>query len=721
MSLFLNHQHAWIFILALVALAYLAFRLYGRVPPAVGPVLRRVLLVIRIAAIAVVVLVLLEPVIRFTRVNTERPIVAVLLDTSRSMSIPDGTGGMRRGDEAVALLNEVIVPRVARDAEVEAFSFSDRMEPLDVRRSTIQGEPAFDGELTDVAAALTELRREVPEGLSAIVLATDGAANRGGSVVDAWRPLGVPVYALGVGSDVEPKDIAVREALTNRISYAGEVLPIEVTLSSAGFAGGSTTVQLSEDGASLDTATVGLSGTGEETLVRFDVVPANAGLHRYTIDVPAAPGELSTSNNRRVVATNTLGGKVRVLMVASRPGWDYAFLTRELGAEGNMELTAVSGLAGPADAGASLPTTAEALLSYDLVVLIEPDWSDLPIGDEWLVRFVRERGGGLLVVGLPPGRGDGGEAATVLPSVSVRPAHDATRETRLRLTPEGETSPLLRIVDGRYENATLWRQLPPVWTATEAWWEPGPRSTVMASTAGDEAQAVPVIMTSRTGGGSVAIFAAQGLWRWKMAGPEDPDVLDAVVANAARWLTARGELERVTVETDKDVYPAGESVHVSAQVYGGDYRLARNASVTVDVSRGEGTAPVQTIVLSPDGDFYRGEASGLIPGRYVYVAHGESSGESMGEAAGEFVVEEFSLEDAEIRRRPGLLKRLADDSGGSYVSPETLDDLPESVTLERTRKMVRSEYEVWNSSWPLVVLVALLSMEWILRRRKGMP
>ncbi len=721
MSIFLNHQHVWVFLLALAALVFLAFRLYRRVPPAVSPALRAALLALRISAIAVLVFVLLEPVLRFSRTSTERPIVAVLLDTSRSMAIADGTGGMTRGDEAVALLNEVVIPRVARDAEVRAFGFSDGVEPLATGRGGIEGEPAFDGKLTDIPQAFAELRREIPEGLSAIVLATDGAGNRGGSVLDAWRPLGVPVYALGVGSEAEPRDIGVRAALTNRISYAGEVLPVEVTLSSAGFAGASTTLELSENGRVLDSATVELSGTGEESVVRFDVVPSAPGPHRYTIEVPVAPGELSSSNNKRVVATNTLGGKVRVLLAASRPGWDFAFLARELSADGNMELTSFATLAGGRRTTDSAPASVDEVLSYDLVVLVEPDWSDPPFPSEWLARFVNERGGGLLVVGLPPGRGLGGDAASLLPVVSTGPAESALAEARVSLTVDGESSPLTRVVDGRYENASLWEELPPVWTAADAWWKAGPEATTLASAGDGGAGAVPVVLISRSGGGSVALFAATGFWRWKMAGPAEPDVLDAVVANAARWLTARGELARVTAESDKDVYPAGETVHLSAQVYGSDYRLARNASVTVEVARGEGSAPVQTLVLPPDGDFYRGAVDGLTPARYVYTAHGDISGESMGEARGEFVVDEFSLEDSEIRRRPGPLKRLADESGGSYVSPETIGDLPESVPLERTRKTVRKEFEVWNSSWPLIILVALLSIEWIARRRKGMP
>jgi hypothetical protein len=278
----------------------------------------------------------------------------------------------------------------------------------------------------------------------------------------------------------------------------------------------------------------------------------------------------------------------------------------------------------------------------------------------------------------------------------------------------------MRVADGRYENSTLWESLPPVWVEAREW-SLRPDATVLAEASPGEGKRVPVVVVSRVGAGNVIVFAASGLWRWKMAGPSEPDVFDALLANATRWLTARGELSRVSAETDKDVYAAGEKVRVSAQVYQSDYRLARDASVTVDISTGQMAAPVESIVLSPDGDFYRGEAGPLPPGRYVVLAEGTAGDETIGTDSGEFVVEEFSLEDAEVRRRSGILRRLAEESGGDYLSPETIDDLPESVPLERRAVSVRRELELGTSPWPPIAIVGLLASEWAIRRSKGMP
>ncbi len=161
------------------------------------------------------------------------------------------------------------------------------------------------------------------------------------SPTEAAAALGVPVFTVGVGS-TEPKvDIAIREAATNRISYVGEALPVEARVAGSGFGDAQTVATLSEDGVALDSRTVGLSGSGEEAVVTFRVVPRTPGVHRYTVSVPDAPGELTTTNNARIVATNALTAKIRILLVGARPSWDYAFLRRELEGDRNAAVTSI--------------------------------------------------------------------------------------------------------------------------------------------------------------------------------------------------------------------------------------------------------------------------------------------------------------------------------------------------------------------------------------------
>jgi hypothetical protein len=723
-SLELNQPHALLFVvLAALSVAGVVW-FYRRVPASASGRLRALLIVLRIAALLLLFAALIEPVLAIDRTITEKPVVAVLLDVSRSMSIRDGTAGARRGDEALALLNEVVIPRVARDAELVAFSFATELGDLEVEDRAIAGGHALSGEATDLAMALEGAGSELRgRNLGAVVVATDGASNRGTGPVEAAAALGVPVFALGVGSPDPGTDIALVDAITNRISYSGERVPIEVTIASSGFAGSETVVELREEDVLLDSEQIELSGTGEETRLTFYVTPLEAGTHTYTVTVPPAEGEITTANNTRLVVTTAMKGKIRVLLLGQRPSWDFAFLRRAFEADRNMETTPVVAEIGAAALGSeltALPREPSDLMTYDLVTIVDADWVEPPLETEWLRSFLEERGGGLLLIGSPRGRVP--EApASLLPVTVNGSVPDAMTDVRLRLTEAGEAAPSMRLVSERFANLELWQELPPLRTAAAALWSARADADVLAASQGSDAGTVPIIVTRSEGAGTVLAVLAQDLWRWKMAGPPDQDVYDRFVANASRLLTARGELARVVVSADKDVYRTGEEIRVSAQVYRGDYRLADDADVRVAVSTGEAAAPVAALALAPEGDFYRGTAGSVGPGSYVATATAYIAGEEVGTAEARFAVEQFSLEDTETRRRSALLRRIADETGGGYYSPGTLEQLPGDVPMAWEQRRVSREFEIWNSPWLLAGFVGLLSAEWALRRKQGLP
>ncbi len=717
MTLLTNQPHGWFFLALLVPAIPAVLWLYRHTPTSVSPSLKRLLITLRVAAVVVLTLALAEPILSLTRTVTERPVVAVLVDSSRSMAIEDGTAGASRGDEAIALLNEIVLPRVGHDAEIVAFSFSGESAELPTGRSSVERPGSFDGEATDIGDAFRMLARETSgRNLGTVVIATDGANNRGRSPYDEGISLGVPVFTIGLGSSESGPDIAVREIATNRISYAGESLPIRVRVSSVGFGEMQTVIELREGDTVLDSRTLTLSATGEETELTFRVVPGSPGVHRYTVSIPEAPDELSSANNTRVAATNAVKGRIKVLLLTSRPGWDYAFLGRELEADGNVDVTTLALVEGArAVAEPSLPPTRAALFEYDLVILLSP-YDRLSLPDDWLRGFVEDRGGGLMVVGSTISG-----LADILPVVPSGTSEGGVRETRARLTERGEISQVMRVAGDRMANVELWGSLPPVWMPRESPWEPTPDADVLLSGIGARGEDIPLVVSARRGAGGVITVLGEGTWRWKLSGPEDVDLYDRFLANSARWLTARGELERTVAETDKDVYSTGEAVRLSAQVYGDDFRLTRDARVTVDIARGEGAAPVRSLSLESDGDFYRVDLEPLAPGRYLYEATAEVAGEVVGSDRGEFTVEEFSLEDSEVRRRPALLRKLGEESGGGYFTPETLDGFPDSVPLAWTTRLAAREIELWDSPWLLTAFVGLLGVEWTLRRRKGLP
>jgi hypothetical protein len=195
-------------IAVVLAVALPALFVYARIRMRGGPRDRAVLLGLRIAGLALVILALLHPVLVVSEAVPQRNVVGVLVDDSRSMRIAD-LNGATRADAVRHLLgtrDSSLYAALAQKFVVRLFRFSGNGE-----RVAQLGDLTYDGVRTQLGPALEAARQEltgVP--LSGLVLVSDGADNSTGSLTDAVMSLGarhVPVFTVGVGRERFTKDI----------------------------------------------------------------------------------------------------------------------------------------------------------------------------------------------------------------------------------------------------------------------------------------------------------------------------------------------------------------------------------------------------------------------------------------------------------------------------------------------------------------------------------
>jgi hypothetical protein len=87
----------------------------------------------------------------------------------------------------------------------------------------------------------------------------------------------------------------------------------------------------------------------------------------------------------------------------------------------------------------------------------------------------------------------------------------------------------------------------------------------------------------------------------------------------------------------------------------------------------------------------------------------------------EFAVDPVgSAEELELSADTALLGRLASLSGGVVLQPDEADQLIDALGPRTLTRRQRRELRVWDS-WPLLALIlAAVSAEWIIRKRKGL-
>jgi hypothetical protein len=121
---------------------------------------------------------------------------------------------------------------------------------------------------------------------------------------------------------------------------------------------------------------------------------------------------------------------------------------------------------------------------------------------------------------------------------------------------------------------------------------------------------------------------------------------------------------------------------------------------------------------------YEGRLPGLDEGDYSYEAVVQREGALMGKSTGTFSVGESNVEFVETRANHTLLRQLASRSGGRFYSADNIQSLARDTRAlpgYRPTEVVRSrEFAIWNLTWSLALAIVLFSVEWFIRKARGM-
>ena len=712
------------FILACILIYWVSRRLFTLVSPTVA----WGLVGLRIAAAAVLLAALGEPASRMLLERTEPPGVAVLVDTSASMGLSDGQGS--RNETLAAVLSGDALNAIENRYRVHRYRFAEDLSPLpgggDDTLST-------DGAGTDIGAALSFLANGSRAGrFAAAILFSDGNFTVGRDPLRVAEGIDVPLYTVGIGDTLDVRDISIDHLTVNEVVYAGSNVPVEVVVGSRGYGRVRVPVTLRDGDRMLRSEEITLDGQEGDRTVVFHVVPDTVGLHRYQVEVPELDGEITARNNRRGFTIKVLKSGLRVLYVEGAPRADMGFLRRTLEKDASLEVTSIVFRPDGATYPEPMPASRMDWFSYDLVILGSVDYERIRPWARLLVSFVEERGGGLIALGGPHSFEMGGYAGTpvgnMMPfGIAATPRGMTGKNFVPVLTADGRAHPITRLDDDPAESERRWTELPPLPEMNQVG-RAKPGATVLARnpTWRTERADAPVIAEHRYGQGRVLGIAAQGLWRWDlmMWGSGGTNAAyERFWNNAVRWITVRETSRRIRVASDKLRYRDGETIRFDGQIYDENYRPVEQADVSVTVRSEQEGADVLRLDLSSTAQGrgrYAGRLQFLPAGAYSFEAVAAVNGRPMGADRGAFVVGEAGAEFERTRMNRDLLVQLADMSGGRFYLPSETERMASDVDLDEITVQETRAFTLWDHPAVLILLVGLLTAEWLVRRYTGM-
>lgn len=708
-------------IVAAIVLAAFAFAVvtYRQTKPNVPAPRRWTLIGLRTIGIALLLIAIFEPVISFLDVRADEPSVLVAVDDSESMTL--GGQDSARIAEARGILRRVIASELGERTDV-AF-FSDTVvgvaPPIPFEQLTAKGTAT---RLDAPFALLSDsLRRK---NVRALVVLSDGRYNAGTNPLFEAEGLGVPVYTVGLGDSVEPRDLSVQQVFTNDIAYVGSDLPVEVRVKSSGYASGLASVTLRDDAGIVATQQIALAPGTNEYTTSFVYRPRAEGTARLRADVAGTGGELTSRNNNRSTFVKVRSDKRRYVLLAGAPSPDVAFVRRTLERDRNITLTTLVERGG----GEFLGGTLSPALLRDAEALILIGYPTAQTTDAVLSTVRGALGGGslslLAIMGASTDVTRLKALDAFLPATLGAPRGNEM-QVFADLTESAPSHPAMQT-----SNPEAWRSLPPIFRS-ETPVSARPEADVLAwARIGSTRLEEPLIVARRLGRSRSMMVAGYGLFRWQLLGEgvrelrgeTPPGVLDEFIGNAMRWLGNIDDERRVRIATTKQLYNLGEPVRFYAQVYDDNFDPISDATVSVDVT-GPGARRALTLAISGNGR-YEGTLTDLPSGDFSFTGSAARGGTELGRDAGRFVIGEIGLEFLQPSMNAELLRALAGRTGGRFYtareSGTLVDDIrtgsgfsPRSVETER-------EVALWSSPWILAAAIAAFAIEWGIRKRSGM-
>ncbi|MDB5346066.1 MAG: von Willebrand factor type domain protein [Schlesneria sp.] len=390
----------WVIVIAALGLLIAVTWIYRRDGESLNLRQRLTLTVLRLLVFAVILAMLTE--LSLTVERTGLPSVAVMIDTSASMSLQDqypaGSAAtnmaksisLQPGRDAhrLGLTQEVLTRNggqflkdLQRNHQVKLYRFSDtatlldsgNLEATDDARAFESTEnetgstapsskpklPPFqaalveisslhaDGEQTrpapSVKKVLADLRGTPP---AALILFTDGVASvsevdKLSTIAESVRRKGTQLHIVGLGSDEASKDVLIYDTLVDEVAFVGDPMSFTAKVKSFGYAGKKLTLRLRKEGEEgvIATQEIKAPPDGQPLKVELSYTSSKPGEFDLILEVVPQSDETNKQNNAEMRHVSVREEKIRVLLVDGVPRYEFRYLKQLFERDKSTELS----------------------------------------------------------------------------------------------------------------------------------------------------------------------------------------------------------------------------------------------------------------------------------------------------------------------------------------------------------------------------------------------
>ena len=637
---------------------------------------------------SILAFLLLGPVLKYAGFITQKPIIAVVVDDSKSM--------IQSGETLETISKQVanLQMKLSEKYQVDLISYSNVPQFTTVDKLTAAGSE------TNISQALRYTKKQyVNQNLGGVVLLTDGIYNGGSNPSFVAENYKVPIYTIGFGDTTVYADIGVNNVSHNSLAYLGNEFPLRIEVKATKLAGKQSNMQVLINGSTILQKSVYIDK--ENFFYEADVVAKaqKLGQNKVEVRLTTFDNEKNKGNNVYILYVDVIDGKKKVAIWAEAPHPDLGMLRATVNTNENYE-------------------AAISLKSYEVSSDI-----DLVILHNWFARqaqlnlYEKLKSSGIPVLLI---LGD---------DFDSRIFNGGSQDIKFSASGRG-TNAALPLVNGRFEYFELEADLaqnikkwPPLKAAFGKYKGYQPSDILLYQQIGSVTTQEPLILLNASNKSRLGIVSGTGLWQGRLVDFEKNEThegVNSLVTKMVQYLAVKEDKKLLKVYPSAKQYGVGEDVTLLGELYNQSLDPISSQEININLKDADGKVYKHTMTAS--GSQYRLVLQNLEAGAYQYEAKAKVGGVSLADK-GYFTIVGQQKELVNLTADFNMLRGLSSATGGQFVSLTGAEVLGNNLLENESFKSVIAEEnkleDLIKFQWIFWLLLPLLSIEWFVRKWAG--
>lgn len=634
---------------------------------------------LRFLAIFGLLVLLINPVMTKNSLEVTKTPLAIAVDNSSSIT------ALKSDKKTVALYQKLISNPALQDKfEIQSYQFDADFKPSE--KFDFEGKQT---NLDEVAKNLKSINKNL---IFPTVIITDGNQTTGNDYVYRFDPVN-KVYPLVVGDTTTFFDLKINQLNVNKYAFHKNKFPVEVFLQYAGDKAINADFTISQGNTVVAKEKVSFSPSKKTAALNLLLPADKVGLQIFRANISSNAKEKNSYNNVKNFAVEVIDQKSTIAIVSSINHPDIGALKRSI--ETNAQRKVIL----------AKPNELDKLNEVSVLVLYQPNSAFKPIFENNKLT---------------------GTNTFIITGNSTDYNFLNQKQSSLVFKMSGQREDYLNEFQSQFNLFAIenigFENFPPLQNLFGTITTNGNVSVLLSSKIRNVSTNAPLLAFAENQGKRTAFLLGENSWKWRLQSHIDNqsfEKYDVFIDKIIQYLASTTSKKSLVVEHES-FYNSGEAIVINAQYFNKNYEFDEKARLTITVTNAE-TKQTKNYDLLKGNNSFSANLDGLAAGKYSFNVKELNSNTSY---SSHFEILDFDIEKQFVNPDVQKLKQLALQTNGKAFFENQIDDLIqqllENKEYKSIEKNISTKTPLIDWVWLLILIAALLTTEWFVRKYNGM-